>query len=485
MKEGKWTAPLLAAFAAVSLFAGAINADAAELNKREKDYLNIKEWHEAGYTGKGVTILVDDTGYIDFNSGNFKEKVKPVYGMTQGHKDGANDGNSHAFQTVALVKSLAPDANIVVHTMEMSGLNFYGLQYAAENDVQIFTRSMSPRTTPYYPDSVLPVFEKKIFLNAAAGNYGSEKISIHAREDEWFITGAARLNGNTPVRESYSSVGEGLDVMGLTRWEVNEWDDDRYPTEFFYGTSASTPVVSSMAALYSEFYKEKTGDFPNADEIRAFIEENVRDMETPGYDTNTGHGLFTLPQNPQDAKIHIFDDEESHPILPAFTDINNSWAKDLILEMATRDIITGYPDGTFKPSKEIDRGQVAALFDRALDLQPIRPSKEFKDVPKNHMYYDEIQAVYRAGIFDGTNGNFRPGESLSRAQMAKIITIAFNLKPKSEANLSDVKDLWVEDYVNAMYTNGITTGSNGEYLPNKKVTREHYAAFLYRALNAK
>lgn len=167
-----------------------------------------------------------------------------------------------------------------------------------------------------------------------------------------------------------------------------------------------------------------------------------------------------------------------------FKDVNRSmWTYDMIHQMDDEGIIKGYPDNTFKPQKAVSRGQVAVMLDRALELDPIRPSKEFKDVPKSHMYYDEIQAVYRAGIFDGTNGNFRPAEPLSRAQMAKVISIAFDLEPKSEANLSDVKGLWVEDYVNAMYTNGITTGTNGKYLPNNKVTREHYAAFLYRALN--
>src|SRR5690606_9580279 len=211
--------------------------------------------------------------------------------------------------------------------------------------------------------------------------------------------------------------------------------------------------------------------FPNFDEVSQFIIENDHDMEAKGYDTNTGHGIFILPEDPQDAKIYNLQPpvENIEPEVKDFTDIEGIWTEDIIIEMANKDIINGYPDGTFKPMKEISRAQVAVLFDRALDLKPIRSAKDFKDVPKDHMYFDEIQAVYQAGIFDGTDGNFRPNESLSRAQMAKILTIAFDLKPQSDENLSDVEGLWVEDYVKAMYTNGITTGDNGKYKPNEFV----------------
>lgn len=500
---------LLAMVMTVGIMLVPSNSEAAPLNQDLLDHLNIQEWHDAGYTGEGVGILVEDVGRVDMEAPLLKDQVTP-YNYSRGHEAGQR--SSHAYHTTMTVRQFAPDADVHLITFDMSPIPAMPYNYLRDNhNISIMTKSLDtenlhgrfgPNGFPFrsYYEGMQKAYDRGVFLNAAAGNSGAEFISDHVREKEWFITGAASLFTGKPERKPYSSVGEGLLAMGATDVKVNDCMDTSCGSTYtFGGTSAATPVISSMAALYSQYFKEQVGRLPSPAEVKAFIISNTEDMETPGYDTNTGYGLFVLPENPKDTKLIILEEEKEDvelpappavpdngtnedAVLPNFSDINNSWAKGLIREMAAKDIINGYPDKTFKPQKEIDRGQAAALFSRAIDLKPVRSPMDFEDVPKGHMYYEDIQAVYRAGIFDGTNENFRPGESLSRAQMAKIMTIAFDLESKGDANLSDVKGLWVEDYVNAMYTNGITTGNNGKFLPNKKVTREHYAAFLHRAL---
>ncbi|MBE1555599.1 S-layer homology domain-containing protein [Sporosarcina limicola] len=158
---------------------------------------------------------------------------------------------------------------------------------------------------------------------------------------------------------------------------------------------------------------------------------------------------------------------------------------EIINEMHNLGYISGYPDGTFKPEENISRKHVAALLSRVLPLEPVRQSKEFKDVQKTHLHYDIIQRVQRAGIMDGDqNGNFNPEAFLTRVQMAKIIDLAFDLSIKSEIDFKDVPPAhWGNRHVRALYSNGITTGYQGEFKPTEKVTRAHYAVFLHRALN--
>lgn len=160
---------------------------------------------------------------------------------------------------------------------------------------------------------------------------------------------------------------------------------------------------------------------------------------------------------------------------------------DMIHSMVQEGIINGYPDGTFKPDTAINRQQVVSLLNRALDLKPIRPAISFKDVMPSNGYYNDIQAVYRAGIVDGVGGNFNPTNSLTRAQMAKILVNAFDLgAPKGQNPFSDTKGQWYEDYVTALFESGITTGTTATtFEPNKTVSRQHYAVFLYRALEYK
>lgn len=170
-----------------------------------------------------------------------------------------------------------------------------------------------------------------------------------------------------------------------------------------------------------------------------------------------------------------------------FTDVSKShWAYDQIVDMKKESIIFGYPDGSYKPNSPIRRDHVAALFVRSLDLKPIRAGKEFKDVSKSHSFYDEIQAVYRAGIFDGSSGRqFKASSDLTRAEMAKVLVDAFDLELEKGTAFDDVSAKhWAKDYIATIYANGITVGdNNGDFNPEEPVTRAQYAAFLHRSLH--
>ncbi len=173
-------------------------------------------------------------------------------------------------------------------------------------------------------------------------------------------------------------------------------------------------------------------------------------------------------------------------VAEVFTDVSKSyWAYESIMKMRDAGIIHGYPDNTFKPHNAISRVHTASLFARSLDLKLIRPGKEFKDVPKTNVYYDQIQAVYRAGIFDGnTAGTFGIKDNLTRGQIAKVMAIAFDLEMHKGFIFDDVsKDHWAKDYIASLYMSGITVGSDGKFMPQDSVSRAHYAAFLDRALN--
>lgn len=154
--------------------------------------------------------------------------------------------------------------------------------------------------------------------------------------------------------------------------------------------------------------------------------------------------------------------------------------------MKARGIINGYEDGTFRPATNISRQHVAALIYRSgIALPAIRPATTFHDVPKTHRYYNEIMTLYRAGIIDGSNGNFNPNGVLTRAQLSKILVNAFNLKlqPDNVLVFSDVKNGWAKSYIDILSSNDITTGSNGQFMPAQPVSRLHYTLFMYRILN--
>lgn len=110
----------------------------------------------------------------------------------------------------------------------------------------------------------------------------------------------------------------------------------------------------------------------------------------------------------------------------------------------------------------------------------------FKDIQANHIYYKEIAAVVEAGIMSGREDNtFDPSATLTRAQMAKIVAIAYKLKGTSSIAFKDVpKDHWAYTYVQQLAANNITTGYDGNiYKPNEAISRAHFGLFLYRTIN--
>ncbi|WP_340398387.1 S-layer homology domain-containing protein [Paenibacillus sp. FSL H8-0079] len=175
---------------------------------------------------------------------------------------------------------------------------------------------------------------------------------------------------------------------------------------------------------------------------------------------------------------------EPEPPVVTFDDLSGHWAKGMIEELASQGIIAGYPDGSFHPNEHIKRHHMALIFTRAFEFKPIREAVSFSDVSPSHPYYEAIMSLQQAGIVDGANGNFNPNHSLTRAEMAKILTLAFEIKPGGTVAFQDVPTThWSYDYIAALAELEIVLGDNGKFKPDEPVTRAQFVAMMYRALN--
>ncbi len=127
------------------------------------------------------------------------------------------------------------------------------------------------------------------------------------------------------------------------------------------------------------------------------------------------------------------------------------------------------------------RGQVAGIVVKTLGLQRTGSNMSFPDVNSKTPYYNEIMAAAEAGIFSGNNsGNFNPNDPLTRSQMAKVLTDAFNLPTSTDVPFKDVpSDYWALKYVGALYSNDVTAGyTNGNFGVDDKVKIQDMQRFL-------
>ncbi|WP_349408661.1 S8 family serine peptidase [Pseudalkalibacillus sp. SCS-8] len=171
----------------------------------------------------------------------------------------------------------------------------------------------------------------------------------------------------------------------------------------------------------------------------------------------------------------------------AFKDMKDGfWAKDAVETLNVMGIINGYNNGKFGVNDKVTRLHAALMIVRALDLETDNlPDPKFKDVKKGDTGYEAVAAIANAGIMTGYNGKFNPNETLTRAQMAKILVDAYDLEGSTNDRFTDVPvGHWAKDYINTLVANNMTSGyPDGSFKPNKGITRAEFATFLSRAID--
>ncbi|MBD1846933.1 S-layer homology domain-containing protein [Cyanobacteria bacterium FACHB-63] len=121
-----------------------------------------------------------------------------------------------------------------------------------------------------------------------------------------------------------------------------------------------------------------------------------------------------------------------------FRDTQNYWAKPFIEALASRNVIKGYPDGTFRPDQPVDRDEFAAILRTAFN-QPqerqIGSGSDYRDVPKGYWASPAIKEAYEAGFMRGyPDGTFRPNQSVTKVDALVSLAQNINLNSKVPAN---------------------------------------------------
>ena len=112
---------------------------------------------------------------------------------------------------------------------------------------------------------------------------------------------------------------------------------------------------------------------------------------------------------------------------PKFSDVlAYDWFCDSVMKLSNKDIIKGYPDGTFKPNKSITRAEFAVIASKYIK-NPKAADETFSDVPMNHWAKDAIAMVKAEGWISGyTDGTFKPDAPITRAEAVSIVNRMFD-----------------------------------------------------------
>lgn len=150
--------------------------------------------------------------------------------------------------------------------------------------------------------------------------------------------------------------------------------------------------------------------------------------------------------------------------------------------------IIGTPEGLSLPTANVTRAEVATIFFRLMtdDARAKFDSLDnnFSDVAKGKWYNRAISTLAKAGIIKGDPaGTYRPGDPITRAEMAAIIARFGDFKEGGKT-FSDISGHWAQKYIELAASNGWINGNpDGTFKPNNKITRAETVAMINRVLN--
>jgi hypothetical protein len=160
--------------------------------------------------------------------------------------------------------------------------------------------------------------------------------------------------------------------------------------------------------------------------------------------------------------------------------------------LACLGIVSGYPDGTYGPNTEVTRGQASKILSNSVGYTDDIPADQqtFNDVPPGSTFWLYIE---RVALHDAINGYpcgdpgepcpgmyFRPGNTLTRGQAAKIVSITADYTdaiPPDRQTFSDVppdSTFWL--YIERVALHGVVNGyADGTFRPQNPATRGQLA----------
>lgn len=170
---------------------------------------------------------------------------------------------------------------------------------------------------------------------------------------------------------------------------------------------------------------------------------------------------------------NTFANTHKFPDVPA-------WADKSVNYLVDKQVLNGYPDGTFGSNDLLDRASATKIMTKVLGLQIDSNAKPSFTDSQNHWATPYIAAAEKAGIVKGEgNGIFNPSGKVTRAAMATMLVNAYKLQNTPNHNeqvkFEDLKGHWGEKYANILIGLKISNGTENGWQPNRFITRAEAA----------
>ncbi len=164
-----------------------------------------------------------------------------------------------------------------------------------------------------------------------------------------------------------------------------------------------------------------------------------------------------------------------------YSDISGHWAHDAIVRWSDYGVLKG-SDGKFRPNDTVTRAELAAVLNRMLKY-PAQTENPYTGIKATDWFYSDVLALAKYDIVRSENNVIKPNEALTREEAAYMVGKAFGV-PTEYSGDSGFTDLvkispWAKLYVISMKKQGFISGMpDGSFSPKNKITRAQVVTIL-------
>lgn len=231
----------------------------------------------------------------------------------------------------------------------------------------------------------------------------------------------------------------------------------------------------------------------------AVLSKNV--LQIDDFSEGVAHIKIT-PKSEKDIVVsvaHSFIKGMSAPLksgAPLFSDLSQNHENyEAIRHLKQRNVISGYPDGTFKPEKGVSRVEALKLIFAGLEaVVPDAESLKFMlaDLFPDQWYAPYVAHAINQGVVKGyPDGTFKPSQTVNKAEFAKMLVLGLaidmdmTVAPDSPIIGSDVRPSdWFYPYVAFLVDNGIIDLVDNKFNPSEPMDRAKVAEAIWRVIES-
>ena len=312
-----------------------------------------------------------------------------------------------------------------------------------------------------YAVSQMPITEDTTFI-AQYRYVGGESV-----DDEYDVVYNANFtDGGVPRRQGYDK-GETVTVSE-NKWFERDgyifvgWNTEADGTGDSYDPDDTFKMPGRDVYLYAQWQKEKPG--PDDTGVSRWLETEDHNAYLTGYPDST----FGADRNMTRAEVaqmfYALLKNKNVMITTSFSDVSNdAWYATAVKTMASLGMMSGYPDGTFRPDEPITRAEFATVA-LAFAYEPDNARCSYLDVSTSAWYYTYVAQATTYGWIGGyPDGTFRPNNSITRVEVCVIVNNMLGRTPDEDyidrnedelVNFVDLSDRYWGYYTIMEATNG-------------------------------